>query len=112
MKDLLEYKGFLGSVHFQAEDETFFGRLEEIDDLVSFEGRTVPELKRAFRAAVEDYVSICERRGKPLQKSFKGSFNVRIDPDLHRRAVRKALTMGVSLNRLVESALQDAVAGQ
>lgn len=54
MKDILQYKDFIGSVHFNAADEIFFGKIEGIDDLVSFEGNTVSELKQAFEEAVND----------------------------------------------------------
>jgi len=69
MKDVLHYKDFIGSVHFSAEDECFFGRIVGIDDLVTFEGRNVGDLKKAFREAVEDYMSLCRSAGKPLHKS-------------------------------------------
>jgi predicted HicB family RNase H-like nuclease len=53
MKDILQYKGFLGSVHFSAEDDCFFGKIEGINDLVTFEGQNVSELREAFHGAVE-----------------------------------------------------------
>jgi predicted HicB family RNase H-like nuclease len=59
MKDVLKYKDFIGSVHYSAEDDCFFGKVEGVDDLVTFEGRDVDELKRSFRVAVEDYVELC-----------------------------------------------------
>ncbi len=64
MKDLLQFKGFIGSVHFSAEDDCFFGKIEGIDDLVTFEGRNVDELKEVFRKAVEDYERLCKLTGK------------------------------------------------
>ncbi len=48
MKDFLLYKDYMGSVHFNAEDELFFGKIEGIEDLVSFEGESVKELKESF----------------------------------------------------------------
>ncbi len=62
MKDVLRYKDFIGSVHFSAGDECFFGKLEGVDDLGTFEGRDVGELKRAFREAGDDYLKL---QGKP-----------------------------------------------
>jgi predicted HicB family RNase H-like nuclease len=109
MKDAMEYKGFIGTVHYNSEDEIFFGKIEEIEDLISFEGKTVPALQKSFKEAVEDYLEICEARGKPVLKSYKGSFNVRIDPDVHREAVRKSLKLGISLNQLVQKAIEKEV---
>ena len=109
MKDSLTYKGFIATVHFNADDEIFFGKIEEIDDLISFEGKSVTELKKAFISAVDDYIDICKKHEKPLMKSYKGSFNVRIEPELHRMAVRKSLRMGISLNQLIQKAIEKEV---
>ena len=66
MKDVLKYKDYIGKVHFSAEDEVFFGKLEGIDDLITFEGNNVDQLKSSFQEAVEDYLEICESLGKAL----------------------------------------------
>ena len=109
MKDVLNHKGFLGSVHFSAEDECFFGKIEGIDDLVTFEGQDVKVIKKSFRKAVEDYIELCKITKKPLLKSYKGSFNIRIAPDLHKKAVQKSLMLGISLNQLVQKAIEREV---
>jgi predicted HicB family RNase H-like nuclease len=109
MKNFIQYNGFIGSVHFSAEDECFFGKIEGIDDLVTFEGSEVSELKNAFREAVEDYLNICQTTGKPVHKSYKGTFNVRITPELHKKAVQKSLILGTSLNNLVQKAIEKEV---
>jgi predicted HicB family RNase H-like nuclease len=109
MKDVLHRKDFIGSVHFSAEDECFFGRIEGIEDLVTFEGRDVGELKRAFREAVEDYIGLCRSAGKPFHKSYRGSFNVRMTADLHKKAARKSAMLGISLNQLVQRAVEKEV---
>jgi predicted HicB family RNase H-like nuclease len=56
MKDVLEYKGFTGYVHFTANDQVFFGKVEEVDDLITFEGSTINELKEAFQYAVDRHI--------------------------------------------------------
>lgn len=109
MKNALKYKGFVGSVQFSADDEAFYGKLEGINDLVTFEANTVEDLKNAFHEAVEDYVTLCKEAGKDPNKSYKGSFNVRIRPDLHRKAALKSIELGVSLNQFVEEALDSFV---
>lgn len=109
MKDILQYKDFIGSVHFSADDGVFFGKIEGINDLVTFEGTTVEEIKNAFQEAVEDYIDICKQTGKSLQKSYKGSFNIRIAPELHKKAVQKSVIRGISLNKLVQQAIEKEV---
>ena len=109
MKDFLLYKDFIGSVHFNAEDEIFFGKIEGIDDLVSFEGSSVVELKKAFEEAVEDYIVLCKENGKKIEKSYKGSFNVRMSPEIHRKAKRLATMKGISLNQFIQKAVEEEV---
>ena len=109
MKDLLQHEGFIGSIHFSTPDDCFFGRIEGVDDLVTFEGRSVDEIKKAFQEAVGDYKTLCVSLGKPMQKSYKGSFNVRISPELHKKAVQKSLMQGISLNQWVQKAIEDSV---
>ncbi|MCC6276247.1 MAG: type II toxin-antitoxin system HicB family antitoxin [Leptospiraceae bacterium] len=108
-RDYLVYKNFLGSVHFHTEDEIFYGKIEEIDDLITFEGKSVSELKKTFHEAVDDYLKLCHKLDKPVFKSFKGSFNVRINPELHKKAFRKSVTLGISLNQLVQKAIEKEV---
>lgn len=107
MKNTITYKNFIGSISFSSEDEVFYGKIEGIDDLVTFEGTTVEELKNAFQEAVEDYLETCDEIGKKPGKSYKGTFNVRIKPELHQKIARKAMIKGYSLNQFVEKALED-----
>ena len=109
MRDSLSYKGFVGSVHFNADDEVFYGKIAGVTDLVTFEGITVAGLAASFREAVEDYLVLCRTVGKPARKSYKGSFNVRVPTSLHRRAAEQATVRGISLNRLVQQALEREV---
>lgn len=109
MKDILTHEGFIGSVHFSAEDECFYGKIEGIDDLITFEGQDVRELKEAFLEAVSDYKTLCVKSHKPMYKSYKGSFNIRIAPELHKKAVQKSLILGISLNQLVQKAIEEEV---
>jgi len=110
MSDTMTYKGYIGTVRFSEEDEVFHGKIEAINDLIMFEGTSVKELKKAFHEAVDDYLETCKEMGREPQKPFKGSFNVRIPSDLHRKAVERATRMGVSLNQLVQKALEEKVA--
>lgn len=109
MKNILRTGGFIGSVHFSAEDDCFFGKIEGIDDLVTFEGQSVHELKKAFLEAVDDYAELCRIKGKKPHKSYKGSFNIRIGPVLHKKAAQKSLLLGMSLNQFVQKAIEREV---
>jgi len=112
MNDVLKYKNFHASVHFSMEDQVFHGKIRGINDSITFEGDSVVSLRNAFKEAVSDYVSICEKIGKDPHKSYKGSFNVRIKPELHKQASFKSLEKGVSLNQLVEEAISQYISGK
>ena len=106
MNNMLEYRGYLGSILYSEEDETFHGRLEFIRDLVMYEGRNAKSLKRAFCDAVDDYLGLCEEQGRKPDVPLKGSFNVRPGRELHRRAMLYAYRQGMTLNAVVTDALR------
>ena len=112
MINMLKYRGFLGSVLYSDEDETFHGRLEFIRDLVTYEGDDAKSLKRSFREAVDDYLQECEEDGRAPDMPFKGSFNVRPGRDLHRRAMLYARREGLTLNAVVTDALRQTLDGR
>ena len=109
MKDMLSYKGYHGSIHYNPEDRVFYGRIEFIRALVSYEGKDADSLELAFVEAVDDYLAMCTDQGREPEKPFKGSFNVRIAPELHERLAIAASQHGMSLNRFVAEALSQAV---
>src|SRR5688572_19457015 len=109
MKDILKYSDFVASVHYSADDEILFGKILGIDDSVTFEGSSIASLKKAFKEAVEDYLALCQESGKEPLKSYKGSFNVRINPELHKEAAMKSNELGISLNQFVENAISGLV---
>jgi predicted HicB family RNase H-like nuclease len=110
MIDKLIYKDFIGSLHYSTDDETFFGKIEGINDLVTFEGDSVKKLNAAFKEAVNDYIELCIEKNRSPFKSFKGSFNIRISPELHAKAFKKAMLDGKSLNQFVEDSIKKVLA--
>ena len=102
----LEYKKFIGSVNFSEEDDVFFGKIEGINALVTFEGQTVVELKEAFKEAVTDYIEFCKKKGINPQKTYTGVLNVRLTPEIHRRAAMMATKSGTTLNGLIKKAVE------
>ena len=87
MNNTMEYKGYVGSVEFSEEDSLFFGKVLGIRALVSYEGENAHDLVEDFHGAVDDYLALCEAQGTEPEKAYKGSFNVRISPKLHKAAV-------------------------
>ncbi|MCL2208541.1 MAG: type II toxin-antitoxin system HicB family antitoxin [Treponema sp.] len=101
----LHYKNYTGSVFFSEEDAVFHGKVIGIKALISFEGDSVNAITADFHKAVDEYLKFCITKGKEPEKPFKGSFNVRISADLHRKLAISANARGVSLNTLVEEAI-------
>jgi predicted HicB family RNase H-like nuclease len=109
VKDTMEYNGYFGSVHYNDDDKVFYGKLEFIRALISYEGTDVVSLRAAFEEAVDDYLEFCKETDKQPEKPFKGSFNLRLDPELHKRLVSHAMNEGKTLNTFVKDLLQRAV---
>ena len=106
MKYNLTYKGYSGSVDISIEDNHLHGKIEFINDLVTFEGSTPIELKIAFEEAVDRYLVYCKKTGTIPDKPFSGSFNVRTGAALHRLSAQVAASKGVSLNEHVVACLR------
>ena len=109
MANTIEYNGYIGSIEYSNEDRCFSGKLEMIDDLVTFEATNADELEENFQNAVNEYIETCKELNSEPQKTYKGVFNVRIDPVLHRRIYQEALKAGISLNAFVQKALNNQV---
>ena len=102
----MTYKGYIGTVNFSADDNVFFGKLEGVNDLITFEGTTVQELNDAFCYMVDEHIKDCEAENIQAEKSYKGSFNIRLSPGLHRKAAIYAKIHGISLNTFVKESIE------
>jgi predicted HicB family RNase H-like nuclease len=109
MSDYLHYKNYTGSIEFSEADAVFHGRVIGIKSLISFEGDSVDAITADFHTAVDEYLDFCAQNKKQPEKPFKGSFNVRLGANLHRRAALAASARGISLNALVEDAIRRTV---
>jgi predicted HicB family RNase H-like nuclease len=105
----LEYKGYLGTAELSEADGVFHGKLAHLRDLVTYESETAEGLVRAFHAAVDDYLADCESEGREPDRPFKGQFQVRTRPEVHRALARLAAERGVSLNEVVSEALESVM---
>lgn len=106
MKNRLEYKGYHAKVEVDLDAGILYGKIEGIRDLVNFESETLENLESEFHLAVDDYLEFCKEVGKNPEKEYKGTFNVRISPELHRKTALLALKNDESLNQTVEKAIQ------
>ncbi|MCD7981985.1 MAG: type II toxin-antitoxin system HicB family antitoxin [Clostridiales bacterium] len=112
MNNTMNYRGYVGSVEFSERDEVFYGKVMGIRALISYEGKDARELVEDFHTAVDDYFVLCESEGKEPERSYKGSFNIRISPELHREAAVFAIAHQMSLNSFVEEAVSEFLSAQ
>jgi predicted HicB family RNase H-like nuclease len=107
---MMEYKGYVGKVQFDDEAGIFHGEFINTRDVITFQGKSVGELQKAFRESVEDYLAFCSSRGEEPGKPFSGQFVTRVPPELHRQVNLAASLSGQSLNAWVSEQLELAIA--
>ena len=105
----MEYNGYFAKVEFDDEANIFHGEVINLRDVITFEGETVDELRKAFNDSVEDYLAFCAERGEDPEKPYSGKFLVRVGPELHKTIAIQARKNGKSLNAWVHDALHKVV---
>lgn len=108
---MLNYKGYYAKVEYDPDTRLLGGAVIGTRDLIFFEVEDPGQVEAAFRDVVDEYLALCEERGARPDRPYSGKFQVRLDPDLHRRAAAAAEAKGESLNSLVIEAIEDAVRG-
>ena len=109
MSSLLSYKNYNGTVEYSKEERCLYGKVVGIKSLLSYEGSSVKELEEAFQTVIDEYITDCEERNVLPETPYKGSFNIRINPELHRMVAIYPMENGKSLNAAVEEALKQYV---
>jgi len=107
---MMEYKGYIGTVEYDAEAKIFHGDIINTKDVITFQGTTVNEIEYAFKDSIDDYIAWCKEEGTEPEKPYSGKFNVRLPPELHRQIAILAKKRKVSLNSIVEKAIIDEIA--
>ena len=105
----LEYIGYTGTIEYSKEDGLLYGKVLGIRGLISYEGITGKELEADFIAAIDSYIADCKQDSVAPEKPFKGSFNVRISPKLHRKAALLAMEDKMSLNSFVAESIRQKI---
>jgi predicted HicB family RNase H-like nuclease len=105
----MTYKGYAARIEYSEEDACFVGHLVGIRSIVGFDGKSVTELRKRFREAVDHYLDASEKLGQAPEKPFSGRVMLRVSPNLHARASAAAEVKGVSLNQWASQVLERAV---
>lgn len=112
MVGLLSYRGYTGIVEVDFEDDTLHGRVIDIKDVVTFQGKTPTEIRRAFEASVDDYLEFCADLNQEPDRPFSGKFQFRTTPELHRLIALAAMGQGKSMNEWMNGAIAKALAAE
>jgi len=109
MNDLMEHNGYFGTVEFSSANQILFGKVLGITGLISYEGDSLKDLKINFEEAVSDYLNMCLEEKIEPQRAYKGKFNVRVSPELHKSLALYSAAKGQTLNSIVEEAIKQYV---
>lgn len=107
----MKYKGYLATVSFDDDADIFHGEVTNIRDVVTFQGKSVRELHKAFKDSIEEYLAFCEKRGESPDKPFSGNFPLRATPEDHRTFFIAASRESKSLNSWAVEKLKKAANG-
>ncbi len=105
---MLTHKGYHGHVEYDDEAEIFHGEVLDLRDVVTFQGRSVDEIRQAFTESVDDYLAFCAERGEEPDRPFSGRFMLRLPPEVHRRLYLEARRQDKSLNEVIVGYLESA----
>lgn len=107
MKIMLSYKGYHGRVEFDDDADIFHGEVIDLNDVITFQGKSVDELKQAFQESIDDYLEFCKQRGEEAEKPFSGRMMVRLPSEVHRKIYLQAKKEGKSLNEFISRKLAE-----
>lgn len=105
----LKYKGYIGIVEFDFDDNLLYGKVANTNDLISFSGKDLAELKQSFEESIDSYIEICEEMGEVPEKPYNGRFQVRATPELHKELFISAIEEDMSLNGFVVQCLEESL---
>ena len=109
MSSMLEYKGYHATIEYDEEDEIFVGEVFGVTDSLSFHGDSIGELKRMFSQCIDNYLTLCQRIGKAPETEFPGSVQVRMPPELYKKAALAAAQQKISLDQYVVKAIDNSL---
>ncbi len=106
----MTYRSYKGHFEYDEKADIFYGQIIGIRDVVTFQGRSIDELKLALQDSVDDYLDMCKQEDKSPDKPFSGKFSLRLNPELHSRVAQSAALTKKSINTLVTEAIKNFLA--
>ena len=104
---MMKYKGYCGQAAYDPDAKIFHGEVVGLNAVITFQGKTVTELEKAFKDSIDDYLDWCKERGKSPEKSFSGTLSLRLTPALHKKIAHNAVTKNISINAYLNSIISE-----
>jgi len=106
LSPLLKYKNYSGFLDVDTEANILFGTVIDLNDVITFQGKTIEEARQAFQDSVDDYLEFCAELGRAPEKPFSGKIHLHTNPDIHRKVFLAATREGMSINTWIERTLE------
>jgi predicted HicB family RNase H-like nuclease len=107
---MIEYKDYIGVFEFDPEIDSFHGTVVNTNDVITFYGSSVNELRNEMQKSIEEYFAFCREQGKEPEKPFSGKLTIQTSPELHRRIALNAARRQENLNIYIQKVLEKEVA--
>ena len=65
---MIEYKGYIGAVNFDSEIDLFHGTVINTNDVITFYGKSIGELREEMQKSIEGYIEFCKEQSKIPEK--------------------------------------------
>jgi len=109
---MMTHRNYKGYFEYDEKADIFHGQVIGIKDVITFQGRSIDDLKIALKDSVDDYLEMCEEEGKSPDKPFSGRFSLRLPPELHSKVSQAAAVAHTSINSWITDLVKNNLKSQ
>lgn len=106
---MIEYKGYIGTVEFDPEIDSFHGTIINTNDVITFYGSSVVELRKEMMKSIEEYFQFCQEQHIKPEEPFSGKLIIQTSPEFHRRVALEAARRNINMNTYILDILEKEV---
>lgn len=106
---MMRYKDYIGIVEYDDVAKIFHGEIINTRDVITFQGKSVSEIEKAFQDSIDDYLNWCKEDDVNPEKPFNGKIALRIEPKLHREIASLSKQRKISINKFITKAIVEKV---
>ncbi len=104
---MMSYRGYKGYFEYDEKADIFHGQVIGIRDVITFQGRSIDDLKVALKDSIDDYLEMCEQEDKSPDKPFSGKFSLRLPPEVHSKVAQAAASAHKSINSWITDVVEN-----